>query len=158
MTQRPTPRVPPTLVAGLTVDDVMIREPKTIDSHATVRDLRRFFEDDHVHMALLVESGQLLGTVTRADLRASWALDAPALTWSRLEGRTTSAESPAEESFETMTERGDRRLAVTDPDGRLRGLLCLKRRLTGFCSENNVAERARTRTERADSAAPDRCD
>lgn len=143
MTQTSTPRVPPTSPVRLTVADVMIHEPKTLDAHATVEDLRRFFQDDHVHMALLVESGRLLGTVTRADLQASWPHGASALGLSRLVDRTISAETPAETSLETMAERGQRRLAVTDAEGRVRGLLCLKRRLTGFCSDKNLAERAR---------------
>jgi hypothetical protein len=38
--------------------------------------------------------------------------------------------------------RGERRRAVIDADGRLLGLLCLKSRLTGFCSDSDVAARA----------------
>ncbi len=37
--------------------------------------------------------------------------------------------------------RGRRRLAVVDERGALLGLLCLKRRLTGFCSDADVAAR-----------------
>lgn len=150
MTRTSTSSVPPTSLGRLTVADVMIRAPKTLDQHATVGDLWRFFQDDHVHMALLVGSGQLSGTVTRADLQASSAHDVSALELSRLVGRTISVDTLAEVSLAIMVERGERRLAVTDPDGRLRGLLCLKRRLTGFCSDTNIAERARARTERAD--------
>ena len=36
---------------------------------------------------------------------------------------------------------GQRRRAVVDDSGRLLGLLCLKQRLTGFCSDDDVAAR-----------------
>jgi hypothetical protein len=44
---------------------------------------------------------------------------------------------------------GQRRLAVVDDAGVLAGLLCLKRKLTGFCTDADVGARV---TERA--AAP----
>jgi hypothetical protein len=37
------------------------------------------------------------------------------------------------------------RLAVVDDDGVLTGLLCLKRKLTGFCTDADVAARAAER-------------
>ena len=45
-------------------------------------------------------------------------------------------------TWEAMT---GRRLAVVDPQGRLLGLLCLKRSRRGFCSAEDVAERDRER-------------
>jgi hypothetical protein len=36
---------------------------------------------------------------------------------------------------------------VVDSDHRLLGLLCLKRHLGGFCSDDGVAERRRARRE-----------
>ncbi len=40
-----------------------------------------------------------------------------------------------------LIHRGLRRLAVVDDNGLLMGLLCLKRKLTGFCSDADVAAR-----------------
>jgi hypothetical protein len=48
---------------------------------------------------------------------------------------------PAEEAHQLLLSTGQRRRAVVDHSGRLLGLLCLKRRLTGFCSDNDVAAR-----------------
>jgi hypothetical protein len=41
-----------------------------------------------------------------------------------------------------MTTTGQRRTAVISADGRLLGLLCLKARGTGFCSDGDVRARA----------------
>jgi hypothetical protein len=44
-----------------------------------------------------------------------------------------------------LVRTGRRRLAVVDEEGRLLGLVCLKRRRTGYCTDAGVAERARSR-------------
>lgn len=51
--------------------------------------------------------------------------------------------------------RGLRRLAVVDEAGRLEGLLCLKRTATGFCSDRDVASRARERPSAPGAAIAD---
>lgn len=137
-----TSRVRRHVLTSLTVADVMVRVPKVLTSQATVGDLRSFFEDDHVHMALIVEDGVLCGTVVRADVPLALVGEAPALAVSRLHGRVVAAHTSAEAARRGMIECGERRLAVVDTDGRLEGLLCLKRRLTGFCSDTGVSERA----------------
>jgi hypothetical protein len=48
-------------LTGLTVKDVMVTAPATMRPTATVADARAFFEDDHVHMALITTRGRLLG-------------------------------------------------------------------------------------------------
>ena len=57
--QAPPVAEPP--LTGLTVQDVMVTVPKTMRPTATVADARAFFEDDHVHMALIATSGTCLG-------------------------------------------------------------------------------------------------
>lgn len=128
---------------GPTVGDVVLKLPKTLPADISVAQARACFADDHVHMLLLTESGRLLGTLVRDDLRGQ--ADGPALALTRLAGRTISAEAPAEEARQVLLSRGQRRLAVVDADGALIGLLCLKRRLTGFCSDADVAARAAER-------------
>jgi CBS domain-containing protein len=141
-------------LAGLTVEDVMVTAPTTLRPTATVADARAFFEDDHVHMALIATSGRLLGTLVRADLDdlddlADLAdLDddtVPALSRSHLHGRSVALHEPAEDARARLIEHGQRRLAVVDDTGVLAGLLCLTRRLTGFCSDADVAARAAER-------------
>jgi CBS-domain-containing membrane protein len=129
-------------LTGLTVADVMVAAPKTMRPTATVGDARAFFEDDHVHMALIATSGVLLGTLVRADLVKGGDDALPALSRSRLGGRTVAAAEPAEQVRVRLIKRGQRRLAVVDERGTLVGLLCLKRRLTGFCSDADVVARA----------------
>jgi CBS domain-containing protein len=135
-------------LTGLTVKDVMVTAPATMRPTATVADARAFFEDDHVHMALIATSGRLLGTLVRADLDDLDDLDdlaAPALSRSRLEGRSVALDEPAEDVRVRLIARGLRRLAVVDDAGALAGLLCLKRKLTGFCTDADVTARAAER-------------
>ena len=141
MTTTPDSAVPPELV-GRTVGDVVVRLPKTLPPALTVAEARAAFEDDHVHLLLVTEAGRLLGTLTRDDLPADADGTAPALGHAVLRGRTIAADVPADEARRLLLEQGRRRLAVVDDAGRLLGLLCLKRRLTGFCSDSDVASRA----------------
>ncbi len=136
-------------LTGLTVKDVMVTAPATMRPTATVADARAFFEDDHVHMVLIASSGRLLGTLVRADLDDLDDDAAPALSRSRLDGRSVALDEPAEDVRVRLIAHGLRRLAVVDDTGALAGLLCLKRKLTGFCTDADVTARA---VERA--AAP----
>src|SRR4051812_25278968 len=57
------------VAAGLRVSDMMLRSPRTHGASTTVADLRAFFADDHVHIALVIDdNGCLLTSVERADL------------------------------------------------------------------------------------------
>ena len=129
-------------LTGLTVNDVMVAAPKTMPPTATVADARAFFADDHLHMALITRRGRLLGTLVRSDLAELGDDAAPALSRSRLDGRSVALHEPAEEVRVRLIRHGQRRLAVVDDTGLLAGLVCLKRKLTGFCSDADVAERA----------------
>lgn len=124
-----------------TVADVMVRRPWVLPGTASLAQAREVLVDGHVHMVLLVTDGRLRGTVTRSDLPPATADAEPALAWAQLEGRTVAPDEPAEEVRRRMVEQGTRRLAVVDAEARLLGLLCLKRRRTGFCSDDGVAAR-----------------
>jgi len=143
----PSPTVEPT---GGSVVDLVVRLPKTLGPDASVAEVRAALTDDHVHMVLLTEDGRLVGTLVRDDLpdRGSVAEDSAALPHAELEGRTVSPRVSAGEAMALLA-GGGRRLAVVDDAGRLLGLLCLKRRRTGFCSDEDVAARARERAEAA---------
>jgi CBS domain containing-hemolysin-like protein len=130
---------------GKTVAQVMVTEPKTLPVTATVGEVRDVFDDDHVHMVLLVEGAILRGTVERDDLGRQPEAnrrDGSALALASLQGRTLSPTTPALLAREMLLARDSRRAAVVDKHGALLGLLCLKRRLTGFCSDEDVAARA----------------
>jgi CBS domain-containing protein len=134
-----------TTAATARAADVMVRAPKVHGPSLTAGELRRAFADDHVHMVLVVAEGRLLGTLVRGDVPESVAPAAPALDHAVLAGRTVGPGAAADELRAAMVAGGIRRLAVVDGQGRLHGLLCLKRHLEGFCSDADVASRAADR-------------
>ncbi|HZO98444.1 MAG TPA: CBS domain-containing protein [Gaiellaceae bacterium] len=111
----------------------------------TVAELRAFFGDDHVHIALLADGARLLGTVERADLAPALGGEVPALAVAKLEGRTIGPHTSLCRTLEQMRREGRRRLAVVDDESKLLGLLCLKRSGVGFCSDTDVGRRGRRR-------------
>jgi CBS-domain-containing membrane protein len=129
------------LLDGRDVLDVVVRLPKTMGPRATVAEARAAFADDHVHMLLLTDKGRLLGTLVPSDLPASGAFDTPATGYATLDGRTVPTSLSAENARQLLLTTGQRRRAVIDHSGQLLGLLCLKRRLTGFCSDADVSAR-----------------
>ncbi|MFL5915051.1 MAG: hypothetical protein ACJ752_05370 [Gaiellaceae bacterium] len=119
----------------------MVTRPTTHGGTTTVGELRAFFADDHVHMALLVECGVLVGAVERPDLDRATDDRTLALTRAQLEGRTISPHAPLEAVQMDMRRNGRQRLAVTSRENALLGLLCLKRNGSGFCSDEDVSAR-----------------
>ncbi|HEX9065879.1 MAG TPA: CBS domain-containing protein [Streptosporangiaceae bacterium] len=130
------------IVAGAMVT-IPVRHPES----ATVRDIRQFFADEHVHAALITNpAGRLESVVERGDLPPSSAPDDFAAPLGRLTGRTVPARADLAEAQRAMVAAGRRRAAVVDSDGRLVGLLCLKASGRGFCSDEDVlARRAQPR-------------
>jgi CBS-domain-containing membrane protein len=131
------------IAAGATVSEAMIRHAKTCPAQATVADVRRLFNDPHVHAALIVTSGdRLVAVIERDDLTAAVAPDEPAKRFGGLTGRTTTVDAALTATHEAMSNAGRRRLAVTDARHRLLGLLCLKSSGLGFCSDRDVYARS----------------
>ena len=126
------------------VADVMIRAPKTLPSDASVAQALSALSDEHVHLLLLVDHGRLVGTVTRSDLGRSTPPPPAgrALDHASLDGRVVGPAAAADVVMRRMHADGVRRLAVTCPDGRLLGLVCLKHHGRGFCSDEDVGARA----------------
>jgi len=124
----------------------MLTSPTVHAPSTTPAQLRAFFEDDHKHMALLVDGGKLVGTVERADLSQPVSDHLPASAIAKLEGRTVDPDAGLLEVFDAMARDGRRRLAVTSDDSTLLGLLCLKASGLGFCSDAGVAERVTAAT------------
>ncbi len=130
---------------GLAVADAMVGHPKLLPLAATVGDVRRFFHDDHVHAGLIVtQAGCLDAVVERCDICGSPAPDeARAAPFGRLAGRVVLPGASLRAAWLVMIATGQRRKAVISADGRLLGLLCLKASHAGFCSDEDVADRAR---------------
>lgn len=123
------------------VHEVVVHLPKTMSEELTVAQARAALEEGHVHMLLITAAGRLLGTLVRGDLPLLGSDSTRALGFAVLRGRTVSPDVAATAAMCTMLESGQRRLAVVDEGGALLGLLCLKRRLTGFCSDADVQAR-----------------
>jgi CBS domain-containing protein len=119
----------------------MVRQPAVHSASTTVAEIRAFFADDHVHMALLVDDGELVGALERADLGTCTDNRTAARHLAKLGERTISPTAPVEHALTLMRRSGRRRLAVTDAHGALLGLLCLKASGNGFCSDQDVAAR-----------------
>lgn len=131
----------PSAISG-TVGAAMVNIPKTLPRTSTVGDVRSLFADDHVHLVLVVASDRrLLTTIERSDIAAEAPDEAPAVHLGRLEGRTASEWWPIKRTTEWLKSQGRRRLAVVDAGGHLRGLLCLKRSGTCYCSDAGVLAR-----------------
>jgi hypothetical protein len=125
-----------------TVADVTVRLPKTLALSTTVGEARAEFADDHMHMLLLTSNGFLLGTLVPADLLDAERDDELALVYAVLAGRTVPPTVNAEVMRRVLVSSGQRRRAVVDRDGALLGLLCLKQRQSGYCSDADVRARA----------------
>lgn len=133
----------PTPLGGL-VADAMVRFPKTHGPGCIVDDARALFEDDHVHMALIVaEDGRLVTTIERGDLAAAVPGSTPARELGTLIGRTARPTDPLDATTAALLREQRRRLAVVDDSEQLLGLLCLKKDGTGYCSDEGIRERAR---------------
>lgn len=132
----------------------MLTVAATHGPDTTVAQARRALSNPKVHMLLVTDAGRLLGTVVEGDLVAA-SPDEPVLPLARLVGRTVAADAPLNDVHAAMVSQGLRRLAVVDTRGRLLGLLCLKRHLGGFCSDEGVAERRRARQGLAASLETD---
>jgi predicted transcriptional regulator len=138
--------------APRTVADAMIAAPKISGPEATVRDVKALFENDRVHAVLIAHRGMLLAVVERSDLDRSTSDEASALSVGRLSGRVVAGDHSLQAAQRLMTGSGRRRLGVVDEDGRLVGLLCLKRDGRGFCSSADLQSRADERQSARDTS------
>lgn len=129
------------MAAEQSIAGTMVRTPAVHPPSTTVGELRTFFDDEHVHAALLVDGTRLIGVVERADIAAELADELPARSVATLRDRTIDPAAGARDTLESMKLAGRRRLAVVAEDGALVGLLCLKSNGGGFCSDTDVGSR-----------------
>jgi CBS-domain-containing membrane protein len=128
---------------GRCVADAMVTSAKTHGLGSGLETIRAFFDDQHVHMALIVApDGRLVTTIERPDLPAATSRSALAVRLGKLFGRTARPADPLGDATAALLREGRRRLAVVDDSGRLLGLLCLKKDGTGYCSDDGIRERA----------------
>ncbi len=138
------PAVEPRLLGrtGQFVADAMIRWPTTHGLDTGVNEIRAFFEDHHVHMALIVAPDlRLVTTIERPDLPARSPGLSPAAELGTLAGRTADPAEALDAVTAGLLRERRRRLAVVDARGRLLGLLCLKKDGSGYCSDDGIWQR-----------------
>lgn len=136
-----------------TVADAMLRHPTVHPADLCVGDARAAFDvSPKTHLLLLVADGVLISTVTRADLEIDVDPTVRAADVGTLEGRTIRSDASVTAVRRDMVHGLRRRLAVVDGSMRLVGLLCLKRSLTGFCTDDGVA--AMRSARRTSASAP----
>jgi CBS domain-containing protein len=129
-----------------TVADAMLRHPTVHPADLTVGKARAVFEaSPKTRLLLLVADGVLVSTLTRDDLEAADDPTTPAAGLGTLEDRCVSPDLPLDPTREALVREGRPRLAVVAEDGRLLGLLCLKRSQSGFCTDDGVAQMRRSR-------------
>jgi hypothetical protein len=138
------------------VSDAMVRNPKVHGPSTSIGEIRALFDDEHVHIALIVAlDGRLLTTIDRRDIEnAGLSDDAPARDAGTLAGRTIAPLHPLGLATDALLSSYGRRLAVVDNSGRLLGLLCLKKDGSGYCSDDSIRERAAARPALAARLSP----
>jgi len=121
--------------AVLTVGEVMISRPKTMDANAPVADARRAFENPSVRTVLLAsEDGVFRGAIERDQLPRTARDDEQAVTYADTRPVTTTPDTPIPEAVKLLDDQAEPRLIVLDEDGAtLRGLLCFNRGSSEFC-------------------------
>jgi CBS-domain-containing membrane protein len=141
------------IAVQLRVADAMVTRPTMHGPDTSLKTIRTFFEDEHVHMALIVTGdGRLVTTIERPDLAVAASDSASASGLGTLAGRTAAPSDLLATATATLVQQGRRRLAVVDGSGRLIGLLCLKRAAAGYCSDEGIRERAADRARCHDHA------
>jgi CBS domain-containing protein len=139
---------------GFLVADAMVTIPKTHAPEMTLDEIRELFEDDHVRLALIVAAdGRLVTTIEREDLLTASSRSASVAELGTLAGRTVRPFDSLASATASLLRQQRRRLAVVDDEGRLIGLLCLKRDRAGFCTDEGI--RARERERGAVGCTPD---
>ena len=111
-----------------TISDLMTRDLVSLPPGAPVAEALRLMTQRRISSVLIVEAGQVLGVLSERDAirLAGAALDlgqTPILTQMSHPVHCIHPDTPAHEASPLMRALGVRRLAVTDDDGRLVGIL-----------------------------------
>jgi CBS domain-containing protein len=123
------------------VADAMLTIAETGTRAMRVGEVRATFVDDHRHAVVILDGPVLVAVIDRADVCEDLADDERVGFLGALADRIVAPDAPLEATRQWMVAARRRRLAVVEPDGTYRGLLCLKRTGAGFCSDDDVRAR-----------------
>jgi CBS domain-containing protein len=118
--------------AGPTVADVMMPEPHTNSADEPIADARAKLAKSSVKLLVVVDGERFTGTVGRDDLPDGD--DGTLAAIARDDGPRLAPDDTVERAVSLMQELGAERVPVVDPDGVLRGLVCLNRGADHFCA------------------------
>jgi CBS domain-containing protein len=118
--------------AGPRVRDVMLLDPTTVPSTATVADARRIFESPRQKLLLVADGTHYAGGLTPAAIEGADD-DTPLGTVASRDTPTLDPEEPTERVYAVVEEHGLNRVPVVDADGELLGLVCFNRSRGSFC-------------------------
>jgi CBS-domain-containing membrane protein len=118
--------------AGPAVQDVMLRDARTVDPGTPVAEVRAMFASPGVKLMLVADGERFLGTVGRdalpegdeGTIAALVSTDAPRLR----------PEDPVARALEIVETTGVTRIPVVDGAERLQGLVCFNRSHSAFCT------------------------
>ena len=113
--------------------DLMLRDPKTLTSEASVGEARELLANPKVQMVLLADGRAFKGAVTHIPADVS-ARDR-AVNYVDPDAEVISPDAPDDEAFERAAANPNRRVIVLDEADNLLGLLCLNQSRTGFCTQ-----------------------
>jgi CBS domain-containing protein len=123
---------------GQLVTDVMLRNPKTLRSDATVEQVQELLRNDSVQMVLLADGDSFRGAIT--EIPDDAAADAAAITFADRDPESIPPSASAEAAFELTARNPYRRVVVLDEGRTLVGLVCLNEARTRFCGVPSRSE------------------
>jgi CBS domain-containing protein len=109
--------------------EAMLRDPLTLDAAATAQEAGARLSDPDVRAVLVCEDGRLVGVVTRKTLVREVVAEGrdpaqtPLLLIAEPPIHTIDADTDLDEAFHDLEQRDLERVPVTEPGGRLVGVL-----------------------------------
>jgi CBS domain-containing protein len=118
--------------AGPAVQDVMLRDARTVDRDTPVAEVRAAFARPGMKLMLVADGERFLGTVAREDLPEGDEGTVAALV--RADAPRLHPEDPIAIAVELVGTNGPTRIPVVDGAERLQGLVCFNRAHSAFCT------------------------
>ena len=119
--------------AGPRVEDVMLRDPRTVGPETTVAAARETFENPRVRLLLVARGDSFVGAVRREGVAGDVAADTPLGLLAGAGDALVRPEDPVSRAVELLDAEQTDRLPVVTDDGTLVGLVCFNRRHGHFC-------------------------